>query len=67
MHLQLAAGTNVDMSCELLEKLADLDKVVAVKNSTGRLDGFIKTFFAIKDRVRVFGFWNGRAGCDADP
>jgi dihydrodipicolinate synthase/N-acetylneuraminate lyase len=49
-------GTNVDMSCELLERLADLDKVVAVKNSTGRLDRFIKTFFAIKDRVRVFGF-----------
>jgi dihydrodipicolinate synthase/N-acetylneuraminate lyase len=49
-------GTNIDMPCELLERLADLDMVVAVKNSTGRLDRFIKSFFALKDRVRVFGF-----------
>ena len=49
-------GTNVDMSCELLERLAGLDRVVAVKNSTGRLDHFIRSFFALKDRVRVFGF-----------
>jgi 4-hydroxy-tetrahydrodipicolinate synthase len=49
-------GTNVDMSCELLERLAGLDKVVAVKNSTGRLDRFLRSFFALKDRVRVFGF-----------
>src|SRR5882724_1806112 len=44
-------GTNVDMSCELLERLADLDMVVAVKNSTDRPDRFIKAFFALKDRV----------------
>ena len=49
-------GTNVDMSCELLERLADLDRIVAVKNSTGRLDRFIQSFFALKDRLRVFGF-----------
>jgi len=49
-------GTNVDMSCELLERLADLDGIVAVKNSTGRLDRFIQSFFALKDRLRVFGF-----------
>jgi len=49
-------GTNVDMSCELLERLADLDNVVAVKNSTGRLDRFIEAFLTLKDRLRVFGF-----------
>lgn len=49
-------GTNVDMSRMLLERLADLDKVVALKNSTGRLDHFVETFFALKDRLRVFGF-----------
>ncbi|HEV7135292.1 MAG TPA: dihydrodipicolinate synthase family protein [Steroidobacteraceae bacterium] len=49
-------GTNVDMSCELLERLAGLDRIVAVKNSTGRLDRFIQSFFALKDRLRVFGF-----------
>jgi 4-hydroxy-tetrahydrodipicolinate synthase len=49
-------GTNIDMSTALLERLAELDKVVAIKNSTGRLDRFLQTFFALKDRVRVFGF-----------
>lgn len=49
-------GTNVDMSCALIERLAELDKVVAVKNSTGRLDRFIRTFFALKERLRIFGF-----------
>lgn len=49
-------GTNVDMSCELLERLAELDKVVAIKNSTGRLDRFLRSFFALKERVRIFGF-----------
>jgi 4-hydroxy-tetrahydrodipicolinate synthase len=49
-------GTNVDMSCELLERLAGLERVVAIKNSTGNLDRFIRSFFALKDRVRIFGF-----------
>ena len=49
-------GTNVDMSRALLERLADLDNVVALKHSTGRFDHFIETFFALKDRLRVFGF-----------
>lgn len=49
-------GTNVDMSVELLERISDLEMVVAVKQSTGRLENFIKTFFALKDKVRVFGF-----------
>jgi dihydrodipicolinate synthase/N-acetylneuraminate lyase len=49
-------GTNVDMSCELLERLAGLERVVAIKNSTGNLDLFIRSFFALKDRVRIFGF-----------
>jgi len=44
------------MSCELLERLADLEMVVAIKNSTGRLDRFLRSFFALKDRVRIFGF-----------
>lgn len=49
-------GTNVDMSCDLLERLAGLERVVAIKNSTGNLDRFIRSFFALKDRVRIFGF-----------
>ncbi|HWS70209.1 MAG TPA: dihydrodipicolinate synthase family protein [Steroidobacteraceae bacterium] len=55
-------GTNVDMSTELVERLAGLEMIVAVKNSTGRLDRFIRTFFAVKDRIRVFGFGMDQLG-----
>ena len=49
-------GTGVDMSLSLLERLADIDAVVAIKQSTPRFDRFAETFFALRDRVRVFGF-----------
>ncbi|MFT6956516.1 MAG: dihydrodipicolinate synthase/N-acetylneuraminate lyase [Halieaceae bacterium] len=48
-------GTNIDMSIELLSQLADLDKVVAVKNSTPDPLHFTQVLAALKDRVRVFG------------
>lgn len=48
-------GTNVEMSLPLLSKLAELDKVVAIKNSTAHQDHFTATFFALKDKVRIFG------------
>lgn len=48
-------GTNVDMSLSVLEAVADLEKVVAIKNSTPNLGHFMEVFFALKDRVRVFG------------
>lgn len=48
-------GTNVDMSVRLLERLADLDRVVAIKNSTGDFRHFIDSFFTLKDKVRIFG------------
>ncbi|MDG1907222.1 MAG: dihydrodipicolinate synthase family protein [Arenicella sp.] len=48
-------GTNVDMSMPLLSKLADLDKVVALKNSTPDPKHFVNVLTALKDRVRVFG------------
>ena len=49
-------GTNVDMDGELIERLSEIDTVVAIKNSTGSFPGFLKTFFATKDRIRHFGF-----------
>lgn len=49
-------GTGIDMTPDLLGRLAALDAVVAIKQSTGRLDQFVKTFFALRDTVRVFGF-----------
>jgi len=48
-------GTNVDMSVELLESVAELSQVVAIKNSTGDLRRFLDVFFALKDKVRIFG------------
>jgi dihydrodipicolinate synthase/N-acetylneuraminate lyase len=49
-------GTGIDMPPELLERLAGIDAVVAIKQSTGHFPNFAKTFFALKDKVRVFGF-----------
>jgi 4-hydroxy-tetrahydrodipicolinate synthase len=49
-------GTNVDMSPELIDRLADLDTVVAIKNSTGSFEAFLQTFSLLKDRLRIFGF-----------
>jgi dihydrodipicolinate synthase/N-acetylneuraminate lyase len=57
-------GTNVNMSRELLERLADLDKVVAIKNSTAGFDmnHFLDVFFSLNDRVRVFGMPTNELG-----
>jgi 4-hydroxy-tetrahydrodipicolinate synthase len=48
-------GTNVDMSLSVLERVAALDKVVAIKNSTSNLTRFCESFFALKHLVRIFG------------
>lgn len=48
-------GTNVDMSLDLLRPIAELPNVVAIKNSTADLRHFVDVFFALKDKVRVFG------------
>jgi len=55
-------GTNVDLSRPLLEALAALEHVVAIKNSTADLGHFMDVFFALKDRVRVFGIPMNRLG-----
>jgi dihydrodipicolinate synthase/N-acetylneuraminate lyase len=48
-------GTNIDMSLTLLSMLAELDKVVAIKNSTSNPQHFLDVFYALKDKVRIFG------------
>lgn len=48
-------GTAIDMPVELLERLADIENVVAIKQSTSNLRSFADTFFALNDKVRVFG------------
>lgn len=67
-------GTNVNMSLPLLEKISDLDKVVAIKDSTAGFDmnHFLDVFFALNHRVRVLGIPTNRLGimltlhCGAD-
>ncbi|WP_156840961.1 dihydrodipicolinate synthase family protein [Novosphingobium aquimarinum] len=48
-------GTGIDMPPELLGRLAEIENVVAVKQSTSDLRRFTDTFFALNDKVRVFG------------
>ena len=48
-------GTGVDMDIDLLTRLADLDKVVAIKNSTSNREHFLRAFHKLKNRVRIFG------------
>jgi dihydrodipicolinate synthase/N-acetylneuraminate lyase len=55
-------GTNVDYSPELASRLADIDPVVALKDSTGDFDKFVASTRAVVDRVRVFGPFMSQAG-----
>jgi len=48
-------GTGLDLPLPLLTRLAALDNVVAIKQSTGDLRRFVETFFALGPQVRVFG------------
>jgi dihydrodipicolinate synthase/N-acetylneuraminate lyase len=48
-------GTGVDMSPSLLGQLASLDRVVAIKNSTGDQGAVLATLFGLRERVRIFG------------
>ena len=42
------------MGTELLSELAELDNVVAIKNSTGNFAGFLDGMYALEDKVRYF-------------
>jgi 4-hydroxy-tetrahydrodipicolinate synthase len=48
-------GTGIEMSVEIQTRLAEVENVVAIKNSTERLDFFLSGFFALRDRLRYFG------------
>lgn len=48
-------GTGIDMPVDLLCRLAEIDNIVAIKQSTGNLSAFVATFFALREKVRVFG------------
>lgn len=48
-------GTGIDMPLDLLKRIAALENVVAIKQSTSDLRRFVDTFYALNDQVRVFG------------
>ncbi len=55
-------GTGVDLSPTLLGELAAVERVVAIKNSTGDQGAQLATLFSLRDRVRVFGVPSNRLG-----
>lgn len=48
-------GCGVDMDVDVLAELAELENVVAVKNSTGDFGAFLDSLYALGDRLRCFG------------
>ncbi|GLY85044.1 dihydrodipicolinate synthase family protein [Actinoallomurus iriomotensis] len=48
-------GSGVDIGTELADELADIDQIVAIKDSTPDADQFFATSRRVRDRVRVFG------------
>lgn len=57
-------GCVVDMAPDLLDELADIDNVVAVKNSTGNFAGFLEAMYRVEARVRYFGLPTSELGAD---
>jgi 4-hydroxy-tetrahydrodipicolinate synthase len=48
-------GTAVDMKADLVLRLAEIDTIVALKDSTPNAEQFFETTRAVVDRLRVFG------------
>jgi len=57
-------GTGVDLDTGLLLELAELDTVVAVKNSTPDFGGFVRSLVALRDKVRYFGIPTNEVGIE---
>ncbi|MEW7850737.1 dihydrodipicolinate synthase family protein [Massilia aurea] len=57
-------GCVVDMDTELLGELADIDHVVAIKNSTPNFAGFLEGLYALSDKVRYFNVPTSALGAD---
>jgi dihydrodipicolinate synthase/N-acetylneuraminate lyase len=55
-------GTAVDMKAELVLRLAEIDTIVALKDSTPNQDQFFETASAVVERLRVFGPFMSTAG-----
>ncbi|MEU4015154.1 dihydrodipicolinate synthase family protein [Microbacterium sp. NPDC028030] len=57
-------GCIVDLSPDLLGELADIENVVAIKNSTGDFRAFLDAMYLVEDRVRYFGVPTNALGAD---
>ncbi|WKN48936.1 dihydrodipicolinate synthase family protein [Nocardioides sp. Arc9.136] len=57
-------GCVVDMGPDLLGELADIENVVAIKNSTGDFASFLAGMYALEGRVRYFGLPTSPLGAD---
>lgn len=57
-------GCIVDLVPDLLDELAEIDHVVAVKNSTGNQADFLAGLYRLENRVRYFGMPTNALGID---
>lgn len=57
-------GCIVDLDTDTLAELAEIENVVAIKNSTGNFAAFLDGLYALKDRVRYFGMPTSELGAD---
>jgi len=57
-------GTSIDIGTELADRLADIEGIVALKDSTPNADQFFATAERVLDRVRVFGNFMTLRGLD---
>lgn len=57
-------GTSVEIGPELAQRLVEIDRVVAFKDSTPNADQFYASARAVVDRVRVFGPYMTSRGLD---
>lgn len=57
-------GSGIDIDTDLADRLADIEHVVAIKDSTPDADQFFATSRRVRDRVRVFGPYLGERGLE---
>lgn len=57
-------GTSVDIGPDLADRLADIEQVVAIKDSTPNVEQFQQTAKTVLGRVRVFGNFMNHQGLD---
>jgi dihydrodipicolinate synthase/N-acetylneuraminate lyase len=57
-------GSGVDIGPDLADQLANIDSIVAIKDSTPDADQFFETSRRVRDRVRVFGPYMSERGVE---